>query len=48
MALVTMTAMLQEARKEKRESRAETIVLAILVVGIAVLFVYKIYCLFER
>ena len=38
----------EKARKEKRKSRAESIVLAILVVGIAVLFVHKIYCLFER
>ena len=38
----------EKARKEKRKSRAESIVLAILTVGAAVLFVYKIYCLFER
>ena len=38
----------EKARKEKRESRAEAIVLAILTVGVAVLLVYKIYCLVAR
>lgn len=38
----------EKARKEKRESRAETIALAILTVGVAVLLVYKVYCLIAR
>lgn len=36
------------ARKEKRESRAETIALAILTVGVAVLLVHIVYCLIAR
>lgn len=38
----------ENARKEKRESCAETITLAILTVGAAVLLVYKAYCLIAR
>ena len=38
----------EKARKEKHESRAETITLAILTVGVAVLLVYKVYCLIAR
>lgn len=38
----------EKARKEKHESRAETITLAILTVGAAVLLVYKAYCLISR
>ena len=38
----------EKARQEKRKSRAETIVLAILTVGAAGLLVYKVYCLISR
>lgn len=38
----------EKARKEKRESRVETIALAVLTAGAAVLLVYKVYCLIVR